>query len=61
MKYLVTTELKTSIWKKVLRFFRLIKKREEFEIMFEHPIFEENNILLVNRYLQGLKVIKTIK
>lgn len=59
MIYIVTTELKTSIWKKVLRFFRLIKKREEFEIIFEHPIFEENDIL-INSYIQGVKVIKKI-
>lgn len=59
MRYLVTTELKTSIWKKILRFFRLIKKREEFEIIFEHSIFEENDTLTYN-YFQGLKVIKKI-
>lgn len=28
----VTLELKTPLWKRVLRFFRLIKKREEFSL-----------------------------
>jgi hypothetical protein len=33
-KYLVTTELKTSTWVKILRFFKLKKKREEFFLEF---------------------------
>ena len=30
MRYLVTLELKTPLWKRVLRWFRLIEKRKEF-------------------------------
>jgi urease accessory protein UreE len=30
--YLVTLEIQTPWWKKVLRFFRLMKQREEFKL-----------------------------
>lgn len=43
--YLVTTELKTFWWWKVLRFFRLKSKREEFEIVFTENYFKKGHIL----------------
>lgn len=43
--YKVTTELKTPWWLKLLRFFRLKSKREEFEILFERDCFKINDIL----------------
>lgn len=43
--YKVTTELKTYWWWKVLRFFRLKNKREEFEMIFDANWFNKGEIL----------------
>ena len=43
--YKVTTELKTSWWLKILRFFRLKSKREDFELSFEKLWFKEGDIV----------------
>lgn len=45
IRYKVTTELKTVWWLKVLRFFRIKNKREEFELCFQHVGYEEGDIL----------------
>jgi len=54
--YLVTTELKTPWWLKLLRFFRIKNKREEFKMMFDYDRYKENHIFCI--YKQDLKVIK---
>jgi hypothetical protein len=43
--YLVTLELKTSWWKKILRFFKIIKQREEFKITLYTNCFKKGDIL----------------
>lgn len=43
--YKVTTELKTSWWVRLLRFFRIKSKRTEFELSFEKLWFKEGDIL----------------
>lgn len=43
--YKVTTELKTPWWLKLLRFFRIKKKREEFEISFKKDWFRIGDII----------------
>ena len=43
--YLVTLELKTPFWWKVLRFFRIKNKREEFYITIIGAPFEKDAIL----------------
>ena len=43
--YIVTMELKTSWWKQLLRFFRLINKREEFLLTFNDDYFSQGDII----------------
>ena len=43
--YKVTTELKTSWWLRLLRFFRIKGKRTEFELSFKKLWFKEGDIL----------------
>jgi hypothetical protein len=43
--YLVTTELKTPWWLKLLRFFRIKDKRQEFEIIFKKDWFRIGDII----------------
>ncbi len=43
--YIVTKEIKTSWWKKLLRFLSLIKPREEFEICFSYNKFNVGEVL----------------
>lgn len=43
--YKVTTELRTPWWKKLLRFLRIIKKREEFLLTFYGDYFKAREIL----------------
>lgn len=43
--YTVTTELKTSWWLKLLRFCRIKKKRQEFEIVLDKEYYKEGDIL----------------
>jgi hypothetical protein len=38
-------ELKTSWWKQLLRFFRLINKREEFLLTFNDDYFSQGDII----------------
>ena len=45
VKYIVTLEIKTPFWKKLFRFFRLIKQREEFTLILETDLFKEGDIL----------------
>lgn len=47
MIYKVTTELKTSWWLKILRFFRIKNKRQEFYVSLDNKsyIFETGTIL----------------
>ena len=44
--YLVTLEIETPWWKKVLRLFRIIKKREEFKINLNYYTLRKGDILL---------------
>ncbi len=43
--YLATAELKTSFWLKLLRFFRIKSKREDFEITFDKPWFRIGDMI----------------
>lgn len=43
--YLVTTEIKTSWWLKVLRFLRVKGKLQTFKSCLEYSCFNENDIL----------------
>ncbi len=52
--YLVTLEIETPWWKKVLRFFRIIKKREEFTINLNYSTLKKGDILL---QLDGNKLL----
>ena len=44
--YLVTLEIKSPWWKKVLRFFRLVKRRDEFVITLNYSSLTKGEILL---------------
>ena len=44
--YLITLEIETPWWKKVLRFFKLVKKREEFTINLNYSTLRKGDILL---------------
>lgn len=44
-EYKVTTELATSRWKKILRWFRIIKSREEFKIVLVYSHFNVGDVL----------------
>ena len=54
--YKVTTELKTLWWLKLLRFFRIKKKREEFELCFQYGVFEKGDIVLTS-YNEKIKIL----
>jgi hypothetical protein len=45
-EYIVTLEVHTPIWKKVLRFFRLIKQREDFSLILNYDVFTVGEILI---------------
>ena len=45
MKYKVTTELKTSWWLKLLRFFRLKGRRKEFDLILGYNGFNKGDVL----------------
>ena len=55
-RYIVTSEFKTSKWKKVLRFFKFIKPREDFELVFFANGFTPNEIIISGNY--QYKIIK---
>lgn len=44
-EYIVTLEIKTPFWKKLFRFFRLIKQREEVTLILDTDLFKEGDIL----------------
>lgn len=44
-RYKVTTELKTPLWKRVLRWFRLYSKMKTFEILFEGDYYSVGEVL----------------
>ena len=55
--YLVTLELKTPFWWKVLRFFRIKNKREEFTILLKYDGYNINDIILSTSKGVDLKVL----
>ena len=55
--YLVTTELKTPWWLKLLRYFRLKKNRESFEIVLNWDNYSINDIILATSRGKDLKVL----
>jgi hypothetical protein len=55
--YLVTTELKTPWWLKLLRYFRLKKNRESFEIVLNWDKYSINDIIVATSSGEGLKVL----
>jgi len=44
--YLVTLEIETPWWKKVLRFFRFVKRREDFAITLNYCTLTKGDVLL---------------
>lgn len=56
--YTVTTELTTPWWLKLLRYFRLKKKREKFYLTFVSTPYEKDDILDTGNC--KIKVIKQI-
>jgi hypothetical protein len=57
--YLVTTELNTKWYWKVLRFLGLKKQRDEFEVVLSYNCFKKNDLLSTGSSFQ-LKVIKPL-
>mgnify|MGYP003518384298 CR=1 FL=1 len=57
--YLVTKELETSIITKVLRFFKLKKKREEFSLSITYLNFKPDDVIKCDSV--KVKIIKIIK
>ena len=55
--YLVTTELKTPWWLKLLRYFRLKKNRESFEIVLNWGKYNINDIIVATSRGEDLKVL----
>lgn len=43
--YTVTPELITPLWKRVLRFFKLMEKRVEFELVLWTDVFEVGDLI----------------
>ena len=46
VEYTVTSELETSWWLKLLRFFRIKNKREDFTILLKYNGYKINDIIL---------------
>lgn len=57
--YIVTTELTTSKFTKLLRFFRLKEKREEFKLTFSYSGYKAKDILY-NGELGSLLIIEKL-
>lgn len=55
--YLVTTELKTTLWVRVCRFFKLNKKRKEFYITLNYDGYVKNDTLKLG-YNNTVLIIK---
>lgn len=61
-RYTVTTEIKTTWLKRVLRFFRISKPLETFEIVLSSPYFNKGDILNMGyTKSNNIKVIKLWK
>jgi hypothetical protein len=56
--YLVTTELRTTLWVRVCRFFKLKKKREEFYITLNYEGYVKGDILELDYNTTGLMILK---
>ena len=57
VEYIVTTELRTPWWLKLLRFFRIKNKREEFTILLKYDGYNINDIILATSKGKDLKVL----
>ena len=57
VEYIVTTELRTPWWLKLLRFFRIKNKREEFTILLKYDGYNINDIILSTSKGVDLKVL----
>ena len=57
VEYIVTTEVKTSWWLKILRFFRIKNKREDFTILLTYDGYNINDIILSTSKGVDLKVL----
>ena len=57
VEYIVTTELRTPWWLKLLRFFRIKNKREEFTILLKYYGYNINDIILSTSKGVDLKVL----
>lgn len=55
-KYLITREIDTPWWKKLLRFLRLYPKLQTFEIVFGGDYYEVGEILFGGK--EKVKIIK---
>lgn len=56
--YKVTTEIKTSWWKKLLRFFKLLKPRVEFSCSFYEELFKKDDIISTDCGLGSFLIIE---
>ena len=57
VEYIVTTELRTPWWLKLLRFFHIKNKRESFEIVLNWDRYNINDIILSTSKGVDLKVL----
>ena len=59
--YLVTTEIDTKWYWKVLRFLKLKKQRNEFEVVLSYNCFKKGDLLSTSAHSNSqLKVIKPL-
>ncbi len=56
--YKVTSELKTPWWLKLLRFFRIKSKREEFYLYLDYKPFKKGEILRAGITKTDLKIVE---
>lgn len=56
--YIVTTEIKTSWWLKLLRFFHIKSKKADFNITLDYNFFEKDDILNNGNF--NMKIVKRL-
>ena len=59
-RYKVTTELKTPLWKKVLRWMRIYPKMETFELQTNYDIFKPTEVIKAGWQNKTVKIIKKL-
>lgn len=59
IKYIVSFELKTVWWKKVLRFFHLIPPRLDFAINVRYDLFNVGDVMCLENNREVLVISKS--